>query len=87
MVPIEFKALLAGQPMRRTAKGIRLACGMTSDLPHRQLALLRRFTGETLLEYLVGASEPMEEVYADAYALFVRQLIVPSQEPRPTSWH
>lgn len=86
MVSIEFRAMLAAQPMRRTSKGARLALAMASDLPHQQVALLRRFTGETLVEYLVSASEPLESVYADAFALYERGLIAPSDEPRPTSW-
>lgn len=86
MVPIEFRAMLAAQPMSRTAKGARLALAVASALPQQQVALLRRFTGETLLEYLVASTEPMEGVYADAFALYERGLIAPSNEPRPITW-
>lgn len=86
MVPIEFRAMLAAQPMGRTAKGARLALAAASDLPQQQVALLRRFTGETLLEYLVASTEPMESVYGDAFALYERGLIAPNHEPRPTTW-
>ena len=46
-MPVEFKAWLATVPFGRTAKGTRWAAGTASDLPERQLALLRRFTGRT----------------------------------------
>lgn len=78
MVELEMKALLATQPMRRTDKGARVVLAMTSDLPARQLALLQRFTGETLLEYLAGPDEPMTDLYADAGALCSRGLIAPA---------
>lgn len=75
MVPIEFRAMLAAQPMSRTAKGARLALAVASDLPQQQVALLRRFTGETLLEYLWRplsrwrASTPMLSRYMSAGSL------------------
>lgn len=64
--------------MRRTEKGMRHAFFVSTDLPPRQLALLRRFTGETLLEYLVAPDEPLGEVCADAYELHLRGLIAAS---------
>lgn len=78
MVELEMKALLATQPMRRTDKGARVVLSMASDLPARQLALLRRLTGETLLEYLAGPDELMTDLYADAVALCSRGLIAPA---------
>jgi hypothetical protein len=80
MEELEMKALLATQPMRRTEKGARVVLSMASDLSARQLALLRRFTGETLLEYLAGPNEPMADLYADAIALHSRGLIAPASE-------
>lgn len=80
MLELEMKALLATQPMRRTDKGGRVVLSMASDLPARQLALLRRFTGETLLEYLAGPDEPLDDLYADAVALHSRGLIAPASE-------
>lgn len=89
-VPAGFKALLAAQPMRRTEKGMRHAFVVLTDLPQRQLALLRRFTGETLLEYLVAPDESLVELYADAFALYRRGLIAassdfPQMAPRPVA--
>lgn len=80
MLDLQIRTLLATQPMRRTDKGGRVALSMASDLPARQLALLRRFTGETLLEYLAGPDEPLAELYADAVALHARGLIAPASE-------
>lgn len=80
MLELEMKALLATQPMRRTDKGGRVVLSMASDLPARQLALLRRFTGETLLEYLAGPDEQLADLYADAVALHSRGLIAPASE-------
>lgn len=74
---IEFKSLLANRPMRRTAKGARIAIGMASDLPERQTSLLRRFTGATLFEHLIASDEPIEAACRDAHALFQRGLIEP----------
>lgn len=86
MVPTDFKAMLVTLPMRRTEKGMRVVVAMASDLPEQQMSLLRRFTGETLFEYLVPSMNSLETAYADAYALFQRGLIAPSHEPRVSVW-
>lgn len=86
MVPKEFRALVATQPMRRTPQGARVAIARASDLPDQGVSLLRRFTGETALPYLLAADEPLEQACACAYTLFRRGLISSPREPRPTSW-
>lgn len=86
MVPKEFRTLAATQPMRRTPKGARMAIAFASDLPEQGVSLLRRFTGETTLGYLVAADEPLEEAYACAYTLYRRGLIACNHEPRPAHW-
>lgn len=73
--------------MRRTEKGTRHAFVVSTGLPQRQLALQRRFTVETLLEYLVAPDESLVQLYADAFALYRRGLIAaaadyPQMAPR-----
>lgn len=79
-IPVEFKARLAVEPFRRTKKGTRLAALIANDMPERDLALLRRFTGLTLFEYLLAMDEHAEEMTAIAWSLHERKLITPCSE-------
>lgn len=77
MAPVEFKASLVRVPYARTAKGRRVAGMVAHDMPSRRMRLLRRFTGETLFEYLVASDEDQEEMMDEAWSLFRCGLIEP----------
>lgn len=79
LVPMDFKVSLVRVPYARTTKGRRTAMIVAHDMPDRRMALLRRFTGETLFEFLIASDENSEEMVAEAWELFSRGMI----EPRP----
>jgi hypothetical protein len=77
MVPMEFKVSLLCEPYARTVKGRRMVTIAAHDMPAQRMALLRRFTGETLFEFLIAGDESGEEMVAQAWELYSRGLIAP----------
>jgi hypothetical protein len=69
----EFSALAVREPFRRTEKGQRALGARASSLTLDERALLGRFTGETLLEYLVAPGESDREMLEVARQLFRRE--------------
>lgn len=82
MVFVDFRNSLAARPFKRTHEGAKFASASAQDLAPRELALLRRFTGVTLLEYLLAPDEPMNEMVELAWGLTARGLIAPAKDVR-----
>ncbi|MFN5048166.1 hypothetical protein [Roseateles sp.] len=78
---MEFKASLVHEPYGRTAKGRRVVAMVAHDMPGRRMGLLRRFTGETLFEFLIAGDESSEEMMAEAWELFSQGLIEAQHGP------
>lgn len=82
MAPVDFQARLLAQAFKRTHEGAIYASVSAQDLLPGQLALLRRFTGATPLEYLLAPDESIPQMVELARALKARGLIAAVESRR-----